>query len=1019
MSNQPFQTSEADLLSQISSQVAPYVKLSSGVEPDAVEVFGKAIGLGEKKKKPTPSVTPPAFVGSEKVALDVEPGGLPSRMTASTLGRVGGLLNLILTRRALHNPQAPGNAEKHKETAESFERVEPEALKDVVLRLGGTRTVDDVLLKKNRNGEQDPWYKRLGGRVWHNPHTSVLGKAYGSLATPLANVGAALQRGSHYNPFTNAIAQYMDEPAVTEHELGHAIDFNTIMGKPSKHFLTRQMQGIGRDAYSAAYMQPFVPAAKLWHEGQANILSARTMHKAYADRPEEERERQIRRWEVLPAGYGSYLGNAINPASALPTLAGILGGKVLGMGVGAGMRANDALNKPKSTPKTEASSAAPKKESEEKAANYPGCKACMPAGPPKPPKPKKTQTHNRPQPIKRADFLPGQPSSGGQATSDDQNQWQEQADSLEPYPNRPTQQRMLDQKRVLKLLKRAGVPALIPPAPVQPPKPDAPVKGSNFAALGRAPVPGAPPNWKPLQGNRGMQFAPGYNQGLLQPLPGQAPAQAPAQAPMKVPGLVKPAAVEMVPLNKVMAEATKQRKKKPLGNLNPVPTEAKEAGLYVQHVHSFANDPKVRAKIDRETQHVADFRNQVTNQIRSNPNATNLMAGGSTNFQDDVVERLREKFPGMFVEPGGNREVTVRGPRRFLGLIPGKKQPLPEGYILNSFAHREPDDSSMADAIGGSQANLYENLLSDPTPAYNELLAGMHQAFPHFGSQAPGAKPLGKLHPVPTKAKEAAVPLTSMLGAGASIGWPQLAKLVHKHQLRRQLLATADKLQAERYSDPSLGMSPEEAQHNAAADTMGAAGTEDEAALYRKLLAHRMLKGASHGAAGNSAFGIHNRWTGPDTARVPMGRSGFNWSTNRDGASLGVAGNPKHSVGDLGESKAAQVCFQGGETIGSGARILQVLAGRSHASVKVADVLPGAGPSMLPPPPQAHPLPPVPVTQSPSQGPGRPLGMPPAPAGLDTLKMTNSAKPALGTSQSGNPAVTAGNTGDSPAPGSA
>lgn len=276
-----------------------------------------------------------------KEALDVEPGGLPSRLVASTLGRIGGLPNLILTGRALHNPQYGDRPKAHKETADLMQSVRPEALKDTVLRLGGTNLIDDLVWKKER-GESLPWYKQIGGRVMHNPRTSILGKMIGIPRSLIAAGVTPLVRGSHYNPESDVAVNYMDEQPVTEHELGHAIDFNTIAGQPStkkglKGFGERQVTGLGRDLYGMSYG---IPAATLWHEGAANVRSSNALQEALKNKPEEWRKRQIRRWETLPAGYGAYVAGALDPTGA-SSLAGLGIGKVFGLNVGGAMRKYD------------------------------------------------------------------------------------------------------------------------------------------------------------------------------------------------------------------------------------------------------------------------------------------------------------------------------------------------------------------------------------------------------------------------------------------------------------------------------------------------------------------------------------------------------------------------------------------------------------------------------------------------------------------------------------------------------
>ena len=273
-----------------------------------------------------------------KVALTTGRGGIIDRGVANTLGRINPLtlLNLILTRKAYHDPgKTPERREQHKRTGELLEQAHPDALSRTKLRLGGTDLIDDTIWKKEHPDEPLPWYRQLGGRALHNRRTGPLGKL---LAYPQAAVGAILgnlTRGSHYNPGTDAAAIYAHDDPVTEHELGHAIDFNELTGKGKidPAWLKRQGKGSIRDLYHLLYG---LPPASLWHEGQANIKSRKSLERSLAaegDEPELE-SRLHRRQQVLPAGYGSYIGRAVDPLSLLAgtaPLIGMVGGKSYGL----------------------------------------------------------------------------------------------------------------------------------------------------------------------------------------------------------------------------------------------------------------------------------------------------------------------------------------------------------------------------------------------------------------------------------------------------------------------------------------------------------------------------------------------------------------------------------------------------------------------------------------------------------------------------------------------------------------
>lgn len=261
----------------------------------------------------------------KKSSLVVEEGDPVSRVAASTLGRLNpsSLASLLLTANAYSDPSRNlrfGRDEKkikeHKHTASLLEKYDPDALKNTLLRLGGTNIIDDIFYKKNR-GENLPWYKRIGGRVWHNPKTSIFGKLLGTVGVPLQSITTPLFRSSNYNPFSDVATVYQNEPAIVEHELGHALDFNKLYGirpgeSKNKTFLNRisqELKGGLRDAYLSAYA--YLPVTRLLHEAQANIESQKALNFSLKDDPDELKKRTLRRLQVLPAGYGSYVGGLI------------------------------------------------------------------------------------------------------------------------------------------------------------------------------------------------------------------------------------------------------------------------------------------------------------------------------------------------------------------------------------------------------------------------------------------------------------------------------------------------------------------------------------------------------------------------------------------------------------------------------------------------------------------------------------------------------------------------------------
>ena len=164
-------------------------------------------------------------------------------------------------------------------------------------------------------------------------------------------------RASHYNPFADRAVLYQDEPAIGQHELGHALDFNKLYGanpgtsdqKGISGALVRQAKGVLRDAYMHSYTIPFV---NLLHEGRANYLSSQALKATLS--PEEYETQARRRTQVLPAGYGSYIGGNLGNLvgqRGVGALAGIGAGKIYGQL--AAMRMPRGNNKKPSDPSSE------------------------------------------------------------------------------------------------------------------------------------------------------------------------------------------------------------------------------------------------------------------------------------------------------------------------------------------------------------------------------------------------------------------------------------------------------------------------------------------------------------------------------------------------------------------------------------------------------------------------------------------------------------------------------------------
>tara|TARA_R110000824_G_scaffold33844_1_gene108114 strand:- start:251 stop:1489 length:1239 start_codon:yes stop_codon:yes gene_type:complete len=267
----------------------------------------------------------------EKQAASMgQPGAVGSAL-ADTIGRViSGLTitpSLVGGKSAFKNPRK--NRKSHEESLELLSKARPNALSDTKLRLGAPNLFDDMLWKEEGEGESLPWYKQLGGRIAHNKRTGPLGKVLGYPRAPLKWLLTSLTRSPHYDPATDVAHNMWDNKAVTEHELGHAMDFNSLTndGKVPETMLGRAGSGTARDLYEAAYS---IPMANLYHENEANRESEEALRDVL---PKEEfLERTKARGKVLPSGYGSYIGGGIG--NLLAPGAGGLAGGIAGAAVG-------------------------------------------------------------------------------------------------------------------------------------------------------------------------------------------------------------------------------------------------------------------------------------------------------------------------------------------------------------------------------------------------------------------------------------------------------------------------------------------------------------------------------------------------------------------------------------------------------------------------------------------------------------------------------------------------------------
>jgi len=125
-----------------------------------------------------------------------------------------------------------------------------------------------------------------------------------TLLMDVALPGRLFPWGDYYNPYTNTVHLYSDDPAIALHEAGHAHDF-----------ATRRFKG----TYGMIRLVPFVSLAQEWVATDEAIQYLQETN---------DRDGELHAYKILYPAYGSYIGGYIY--APIGTVAGVLVGHAIG-----------------------------------------------------------------------------------------------------------------------------------------------------------------------------------------------------------------------------------------------------------------------------------------------------------------------------------------------------------------------------------------------------------------------------------------------------------------------------------------------------------------------------------------------------------------------------------------------------------------------------------------------------------------------------------------------------------------
>lgn len=232
--------------------------------------------------------------GIRKAAAHMGEHGLVGSAVADTAGRAMTALQpaqwIAAGTSSFKNPR--NNVDEHEDAMNTLSQARPNELSDTELRLGAPNLLQDMVWKSERDGEDLPWTQQIGGRIMQNKRTGPVGKAVGYATAPVRHLLASLMRMPHYDSLSDTAHNTYNNRAITEHVLGHAINYNSANGgKAPKTMLGRAVAGTKRDLYGLLGILPIggaYQAVRANQESDSALMDALPKDQ-YLDRAEDRR----------------------------------------------------------------------------------------------------------------------------------------------------------------------------------------------------------------------------------------------------------------------------------------------------------------------------------------------------------------------------------------------------------------------------------------------------------------------------------------------------------------------------------------------------------------------------------------------------------------------------------------------------------------------------------------------------------------------------------------------------------